>query len=334
MSVPSAAQFVESFVRDIAGHEADIDRFVGEPSGLDAAGIVAALDHPVLRQPGNQPIGIQMMADFMAPEGSVYYDSIYGAFHGQAEIRAWLLPTMASIDFIEFAPTAEPVLFDDGCGGTSLDEWEMVAVIGDDRLPLSRGVSVRRFRDGWITWACDVYDTSPFRQPPPADAEQLGEVEAAPLPEWPRTTWTPDERVAETRVADVDFAATADEFHPTDSVYHDPIFGAVRGRDAIRAWLSDVMGKVGNVVFEPLGPLLDDGATSVQEWQQMAVLPDGQRVFMTRGTSVRRSCDGYIVYAADYFDTASLFDHEIIAASSAAGSTIGPEDILRHRRVP
>ena len=138
---------------------------------------------------------------------------------------------MATIDFIQFVPLAPHVLFDDGEGGTSLDEWEMVAVIGDDRMPLSKGVSVRRYRDGWITWACDVYDTG---RVPSASAAGGGHRSGA------------DPRLAAHRVAarirtcprsglaDVDWDAMADEFHPTDSVYHDPIFGEVRGREAIR----------------------------------------------------------------------------------------------------
>jgi len=210
-------------------------------------------------------------------------------------------------------------------------------VFGDDRLPLSKGVSVRRYRDGWITWACDVYDTGPFRIPPPPEAAtDMGVgVEAAPIPEWPRTVWTPDPGVPETVVADVDFNADADEFHPTDSVYHDPIFGEIRGREEIRTWLTDIMGKVGNIVFEPLGPRLDDGTTSVQEWQQMAIQPDGSRVFMSRGTSVRRrGVDGLITYAADYFDTASLMDPDVQAAAIAAGSTVGVDDIVRYRTAP
>lgn len=291
-----------SFLAGIVGHEHDVDRLVLEPSGLDAAGIVAALEHPALRQPGMQPVGIQLMGDLMAPEGSIYFDAIYGDFHGQSAIRNWLLPTMASIDFIEFVPTEAPVLFDDGLGGTTLDEWQMFAALGEERLPLSRGVSVRRIRDGWITWACDVYDTGPFRVPPPPGAE------AAPLPDWPRTSWTPDPDVPDTRAADIDVAALADAFHPTDSVYHDPVAGEVRGREAIRTWLTEMMAAMGDVVFEPLGPELDNGDVSVREWQQMAVQPDGSRVFMTRGTSVRRRRDGQIVYAADYYDTASLSD--------------------------
>ncbi len=324
-------RFVAAYIAAMEGVEPDLDRLVAEPSGLDAAGMLAAIGHPSFAVPGRQPLALQLIADFMAPEGSIYFDAIYGAMPGQLATRRWLIPTMASIDFIQFVPQAPHVLFDDGLGGTSLDEWQMFAVIGDERMPLSRGVSVRRYRDGWITWACDVYDTGVFRVPPPPEAGMEAGAEAAPIPDWPRTVWPTDPSVPEIRVGDVDWHALADEFHPTDSVYRDPIFGEVRGRDAIRAWLTDVMPKAGDVVFEPLGPELDDGTTSVQEWQQMAVQPDGSRVFMTRGTSVRRRRDGLVVEATDYFDTASLFDPEVVAASLAAGSTMTAADVARHR---
>lgn len=323
----SADQFVEGYLAAHGGVD-DLDRVVTTPSGLDAAGMLSALAHPAFTEPGRQPVALQMMSDFMEPTASIYFDAIYGAFDGQVAIRNWLIPTMASIDFIEFVPTAPHALIDDGLGGTSVDEWQMFAVIGDDRLPLPRGVSVRRYRDGWITWACDVYDTGPFRVPPPPDAG----IDAAPLPEWPRTVWHRDPDVAETFATAVDFAEEAAAFHPTDSVYRDPIFGEIRGRDAIGTWLTDIMGKVGNLVFEPLGPLLDDGTTSVQEWQQMAIQPDASRVFMTRGTSVRRrDADGLVTDAADYFDTASLMDSSVQAAARAAGSTITADDIARYR---
>ena len=140
--------------------------------------------------------------------------------------------------------------------------------------------------------------------------------------------------VAETFAGSVDFNADADQFHPTESVYHDPIFGEIRGREAIRTWLVDIMGKVGNMTFEPLGPMLDDGITSVQGWQQMAIQPDGARAFMTRGTSVRRrGADGSIAYAADYFDTASLLDPDVQTAAIAAGSTVSADDIARYRTI-
>lgn len=362
-------RFVTGYVAARAGAADGVDRLVTESCGLDAAGMLSALADPRIGS-----LGVGLMADLMAPAGSLYYDAIYGAFHGQAAIRGWLVPTMASIDFIEFRPTAAPVLFDDGAGGTSLDEWRMVARFGDDELPLSRGVSVRRYRDGWITWACDVYDTGPFRVPPPADAPEVA-VDAPPLPPWPRVDWptvaaAPAEDldpatgrwVAARRAVHADGGAGpvttpsglspaqlhavvqhpstgydmglfADLCHPTDSVYLDPIFGEVRGQAAIRAWLTDVMGKVGAIVFDPVGPVLFDGATSVQEWVQVAVQPDGRRVPMTRGTSVRRYADGWLVYAADYFDTAPFADPDIQAAGVAAGSTLTPADIARHRTV-
>jgi hypothetical protein len=327
----SAEQFVEKYLSEHDGSDPALDRVVREPSGLSPAGMLEALADSRFTEPGRAPLGLQLMCDFMAPDDSLYFDAIYGANHGQAAIRNWLIPVMATIDFIEFVPTAEPVLFDDGIGESSLDEWEMVAVFGEDRMPLSRGVSVRRYRNGWITWACDVYDTGPFRVPPPEDAP-APEVEAEPIPDWPRTVWTRDPNEVDDVVEDVDFSAMADDFHPTESVYHDPIFGVITGREAIRTWMTDIMGKVGNLVFEPLGPELDDGSTTVQEWQQMAIQPDGSRVFMTRGTSVRRrDDDGLIVYAADYFDTASIMDPEVQAAGIAAGSTLTGDDIARYR---
>ena len=192
-------------------------------------------------------------------------------------------------------------------------------------------MSVRRYRDGWITWACDVYDTGPFRVPPPPDADL--DVDAEPLPDWPRTVWHRDPDAPETAASSIDFGALGAAFHPTDSVYHDPVFGEIHGRNAISAWLTDVGPKRGNVVFEPLGPRLDDGSTSVQEWQQMAIQPDGSRVFMARGTSVRRRSEGQIVYAADYFDTTSLADPEIQAAAQAAGAAVTADDVARHRTI-
>lgn len=317
----AADEFVEAYVAGAAGAEPDLGRLVVEPSGLDAEGMLAALANPWFTEPGRQPIALQMMCDFMAPDGSIYYDAIYGAFEGQPAIRNWLIPVMATIDFVEFVPTAAPAVFDDGSGTTSLEEWQMFAVFGDDRMPLSRGVSVRRYRDGWITWACDVYDTGPFRVPPPPDTE----VDAEPLPEWPRTVWQRDPDAPEITAPSLDLAALGAAFHPTESVYHDPVAGELRGRDAIATWLADMGSALGNVVFEPLGPRLDDGSTSVQEWQRMAIRPDGSRVFMTRGTSVRRRSAGQIVYAADYYDTASLSDPDIREAARAAGADIGSD---------
>jgi hypothetical protein len=296
-----------------------VDRRVDVPCGLTPVEMNEALAHA--RFADDRAFGIQMMADFMKPEGSRYFDAIYGSFHGQAEIRQWLVPTMASIDFIDFRPMAEPVFLDDGEGTTSVDEWQMF--MGE--IPLSRGVSVRRYRDGWITWACDVYDTALFRQPGP-------DGETAPLPAPPSPgDWTRDPRAPTVAAKDVDFDADCDQFHPTDSVYLDPIFGEFHGRENIRTWMVDIMGKVGDIEFVPVGPELNDGSTYVQEWVQMAVTPDGRRVPMTRGTSVRRYRDGHTVHAADYFDTATVMQPDVLVASVECGSRITVDDIMRYR---
>jgi hypothetical protein len=231
---------------------------------------------------------------------------------------------MAEIEFIEFVPTQAPVLFDDGAGGTSLDEWQMFANLGEERLPLSRGCSVRRYRDGWITWACDVYDTGSFRQPQPEGPP--------PLPPVPAVDWPTDKVTAGVSFTPETVAKMCANFHPTESVYHDPLFGEFRGRESITAWLTDVMPKVGRIAFDPIGPILDDSTTHLQEWVQVAVVSESERVPMARGTSVRRRVDGQVEYAADYFDTASLLAPAVQAASATAGSTITAADVLRYSR--
>ena len=358
----SVDQFVDAYVTEMAATANDLDRSVTTPSGLDAEGMLAALTDPRMGR-----LGIPLMADLMAPQGSLYFDAIFGAFYGQTAIRKWLVPAMAEIEFVDFVPTSPGVLFDDGNGGTSLDEWNMVANIGDMAIPLSRGVSVRRYRDGWITWACDVYDTGAMRQPPPPDAG----IEAAPLPAWPHVEWITDHAAtpaqpsvaarawldsrapagATSLIAEAPSGLTNQDlselvsgpilcsssavacelFHPTDSVYLDPLFGEFRGQQAVRLLLTEIGPKLGNFVAEPLGPRLFDGTTSVQEWKLMAVLPDASRVMLVRGTSVRRFADGWVTYAADYFDTAPLADDEIKAAARAAGSTLTAADVAQHR---
>jgi len=198
--------------------------------------------------------------------------------------------------------------------------------MGEGKMPMSRGVSVRRYRQGWMTWACDVYDTGSFRAPPPPG------VEAAPLPdapspnEWERHATTPI-----TVCSEVDFDADCEQFHPTDSVYIDPIFGEFHGRDEIKSWIMDIMPRVGRIEFVPVGPELNNGSTYLQEWIQVAVTSTGERVPMTRGTSVRRYKDGSTIYAADYFDIATLTTPEVLAASRDCGSTITTDDIMKYK---
>ena len=349
--------YVDQYLAQRAGQAPTVDRLVTTPSNLDAQGMLDVIADPRLG-----PQVLEVLADLFRPEGSIYYDAIYGDYHGQADIRAWLIPTMALIDFVEFVPQATTEMFDDGEGGTSVDEWQMVAVLDGERIPLPKGVSVRRYRDGWITWNVDVYDTGPFRTSPDPDTPPPD------LPPWPRTTWdalpasddTPlsasarawlDDRSEQSEtateppglshedlhsivhhpIAGQNMGIVADLMHPTDSRYIDPLFGELEGQAAIRRWLLDVMPKVGAMRFDPVGPTLFNGRASVQEWVQTALLPDGSTVPLVRGTSVRRFADGWIVYAADYFDTAPLADPQMQQAARAAGSTLAAADIERYR---
>ena len=282
--------FVSAYVAEMRGKEVDLDRLVTSPSGLTPEGMIEAISHPEVGR-----LAIPLMADFMAPQCSLYYDAIFGAFHGQSAIRKWLVPAMAEIEFIDFVLLAEPLMFDDGQGGTSLDEWQMVMNLDGQKIPLSLGVSVRRYRDGWITWACDVYDTAAFRQPPPPD---MPGPPPPPLPPCPRVEWATDTTVGAATIDNPRNIATP--FHPTESVYIDPIVGELRGQTAIASWLAEAAATPAGT-FEPLGPLLSNGTTCVQEWKQTLVGTDTTR----RGTSVRRFADGFVVYAADYYDSAS-----------------------------
>lgn len=329
--VSAATDHVGRFLATMNENEARrVDRYIAVPSGLDLHGMHEALADPRLAEPGHRPYGIQLMADFMAPEGSRYFDSIYGSFFGQSAIRNWLVPAMGEIEFIDFVPQQEPVVFEAEGASWWLDEWQMfmdLAAIGmgEGKAPLSKGVSVRRCRDGWLDWACDVYDTMSFRQPSPTG-------EAAPIPAPPTPAgWPAHPTAPVARAREVDFDRDCDQFHPTDSVYIDPIFGEFHGQDEIRAWILDVMPKTGDIEFVPVGPELRNEHAYVQEWVQMAITSNGARVPMTRGTSVRRYRDGWTVYAADYFDVATVLAPEVMKASIECGSTISEADIAKYR---
>lgn len=310
MTTPS--DFVEEYLRASADSLDDLDRLYTSSSGLDGDGILAVIADPRL-----EPVVLHALSDLMHPEDSFYFDAIYGGFHGQRAIRNWLIPTMAEISFVEFVPTAETQSFGnaDGQITSSVDEWQMFANIDGERFPLPRGVSVRHYADGWITWNADVYDTGAFRQPGP-------DGESAPLPPPPRTAWesTPAEP----------WEDVLENLHP-DVVYHDPLFGTFEGADAVRAWLDDVMPKIGNVRHDVIGPVLVNDGCTVREWVQVAVGDDGTTMPMFRGTSVHRFADGALIYAADYFDTAELADPAVLAGSRLAGSTLTAADIDRYR---
>jgi hypothetical protein len=266
----------------------------------------------------------------MEPEGSMYYDAIYGAFFGQVAIRGWLVPTMAEIDFIEFEPQHPTEVFEHADGtSSSVDEWQMWARFGDERLPLPKGVSVRHYADGWITWNADVYDTGPFRVPPPEG------VEAPPLPAPPSVRWDADPPREPTLSDDArawlealpgrpdgahpglthddldalvrhpvhgsDPRVLAALLHP-EVTYLDPRSGDLAGRDAVRARLAEAVPTIGGAGADRIGPALVNGSCSAWEWVH------AEGAVPLRGTSVRRFADGWLAYAADYFDTAVRSD--------------------------
>ncbi|NJN50828.1 MAG: hypothetical protein HC809_02625 [Gammaproteobacteria bacterium] len=358
----AAQAYLDAYYRDRADAPLDPARVVTQPSGLGHRDI-----HTIINDRTLGERFFEIHADLMHPTRSVYIDPIFGAFTGQSAIRAWLVPTMSQIKGVAFDAVRPAEFFDDGEGGTSVDEWQVHSLIDGEWVPSIRGVSVRRYRDGWIEYAADHFDSTPAR---------MASTGGTPLPPWPRVAtqpWTgePPRMSAAARAyvesrrktwdrfevgspeRDVmqpsglsnaelhgllfdpesgsDVRLIADLMHPTESEYHDPIFASLKGQRAIRAWYIDIMTKTGNIVFESLSPPLFNGATSFQEFRQMAVLPDGERLFMVRGASVRRYADGFIVYAQDYFDTAPLSDPGIQAASAAAGSTLTLQDVLRYR---
>ena len=268
-------------------------------TGLSATEILQMFEHPALRLPEHKHAGVSLMVDLMAESDSMYFDAIYGAMYGREDIRGWLIPMMKEIDFIEFTPTQPSAVFDRSSDTWTLDEWQMFAVFGDDRIPLPKGVSVRRYVDGFITQACDVYDTASMRQPGPDGS-------VADIPGVPVVNWVRDQSVPDHRIGMTDVSKLCTQFHPTESVYFDPVHGEFHGRDAIAAWLSTHLAGMENVVREAVGPALTNGTTSVQEWQHILVQPNGERTFLTRGTSVQRTDGQFITYAADYYDAASL----------------------------
>jgi len=366
---PAQEAFVTAYMSERRGQEKPLDRVVTEPSGLAPEEMMSVLTHP-----GLEDRALEVMADFMHPSDSMYFDAIFGAQYGQKAIRAWLLPTMAEISFIEFRPNREPALIETDSGTVMIDEWTMVATLGGNEFPLSPGVSLRRFRDGWITWVADIYDTVASRTPPPVEMPlPEGMPEPAPLPDYPEMTWPTlqlpaqaplsasaqawaDARIqAHAKGGDLTFDQPsglsaddlhaihkhptlgrnwnlmADLMHPTDSVYIDPIFGRFEGQQAIRGWMTDIMGKIGDIDFEPISEIDWNGETSLQLWKQVANTRDGKQQEMTWGASVRQFKDGWLVYCADYFDTIPLQKPEVQAAGQGAGSTITMEDILRYR---
>lgn len=359
---PAAQAYIDRYREEMKGKPLDPARFVGKPSGLSHRDI-----HSVINDRSLGERFFEIHSDMLDPEKSVYIDPFFGDLHGQRAIRAWLVPIMSGQGSgASFDPVFPAAFLDDGEGGTSIDEWVLTQPVDGKWEKIVRGVSVRRYRDGWVRDAVDFFDTTPIRMGM-AFREKQGDRVVA-LPDWPRVPtkpWVRTEPPAPLSAAATAWRADhakkpADQFtglsnrdlhdmlfeqprgdnfyseftallHPSASVYIDPIFGEVHGRKEIGDWLADVMPKAGNIAFELTEKPVFDGDMSYSEWRQVAILPSGERVVMTRGCSIRRYKGGWITYAADYFDTAPFMDPAIQAASAAAGSTLTLEDIRKYR---
>lgn len=311
-----SAQWVADFLeRAEAG--LDLDRLVEEAPGVDAGSIMQLL--------GDERLGrhaIEAMSDLMHPSDSMYFDAIYGAFHGQRAIRNWLVPVMSEISFIEFVPTAPAEVFQRDGGTSSIDEWQMWADLGEERIPLPRGISTRHYEDGWVRWNADVYDTGPMRRPA-GDAEAAETLPAPPRTPWRTEPMTPpapsdalqawlDAPVAARGPLDhadihtimitpglgLDPDVVGPLWHPDQSRLHEPT-GEYAGREQIQAHLDKRRTGRTSLTLEQVGPPLFNGSCTTFEW--VATAPGGPPV---RGASVCRYTDGLITYAADYYDTA------------------------------
>lgn len=360
-----ASEYLKAYLKDADNSEMKTDRLVKQRCDLSHTDM-----HTIINDRSIGSRFFEILADFMhpSPEHSIYISPMYGEFHGQKNIREWLIPTMQQAGSYAFDARCPARFFDDGEGGTSVDEWQLTSYQDGKWKPLVSGISIRKFRDGWITYASDHFNTLPSRMAAQAKGKAmplLPEFKSlkrytGPMPELSpharevfeqrETVWKQAAAKRNSIPTFVDSNLTnrelfelaynevghrwelvGDVMHPTDSEYHDPIFGVISGQDNIRAWMIDIMGKAGNVMFEPLGPPLFDGETSFEETRQMAIQPNGEKVFMVRGASIRRYLNGYAVYAQDYFDVAPMLDPAVHAASLAAGSVITPADIEKYR---
>jgi len=104
-------------------------------------------------------------------------------------------------------------------------------------------------------------------------------------------------------------------------VYIDPFFGELKGQDKIRTWFTSVMSEARRVAFDVLFEPTLCGDTVVVESLMKAVNSDGTATALARFCHVERYRNGWIVYAADYYDTHPL-RQQLARASQRTG--IGP----------
>ena len=137
-------------------------------------------------------------------------------------------------------------------------------------------------------------------------------------------------RLSAERIRAQDWHGYCALFHPTESVYIDPFFGELKGQDKIRTWFTSVMSEATSsstssprrrVAFDVLFEPTLCGDTVVVESLMKAVNSDGTATALARFCHVERYLNGWIVYAADYYDT-HLLRQQLARASQRTG--IGP----------
>ncbi|MEM9035676.1 MAG: nuclear transport factor 2 family protein [Actinomycetota bacterium] len=317
--MPTPYDWVTGFL-DRAGDGLDLDRVNERSPGLDATGAVEALGDPRLGEHA-----VEALTELLHPTDSMCFDAGFGAFHGQTAIRRWLMPRMGAIADGR-VPTAPMEIFGDAETTSSVSEWQMWASVEGERVPMSRGVSIRHHREGWIVWNADVYDTSPMRRSA-AGGEGTHELPEPPQVEWetqPMITpersdaleeWLerpPEERgpidhadihtVMITPGLGLDPEIVVPLFHPTDSVLREPHAELV-GAEAIARHLGARRESRMTITLESIGVPLFNGDCTAFEW--VARVPGAEPPVAVRGTSVCRYADGLVVAATDYYDNAA-----------------------------
>ena len=125
-------------------------------------------------------------------------------------------------------------------------------------------------------------------------------------------------RLSAERIRAQDWHGYCELFHPTESVYIDPFFGELKGQDKIRTWFTSVMSEARHVAFDVLFEPTLCGDTVVVESLMKAVNSDGTATALARFCHVERYRNGWIVYAADYYDTHPL-RQQLARASQRTG---------------
>ncbi len=93
-------------------------------------------------------------------------------------------------------------------------------------------------------------------------------------------------------------------FHPTRSVYIDPIFGEFHTQKRIREWLVTAMQRAGSWGASPAGDHYFDGNVAFGE--AVLEIEVGVERIPLHFCWVQRYADGWIEYRRDYYDSFAL----------------------------